>query len=190
MKCIIVGAGGIGSYFIMHLDKLIKNNQLNNWEFYVYDDDKIEYKNLLYQNFTDVDVGEYKVQAMEEEYTNIDNYIPKRVNLNELSQYDLIILCADNNKIRKETYQNYINNNIPFIDTRSNGSALGIYSSDTENYMDTIDDSEESYSCQYPFQLENNEVEQGNVIIASILSQALLNYVRKNELPYDKLLKF
>ena len=44
-KILIIGAGGIGSFLVQFL------NKLNIYELTVFDSDKVEEKNLLYQNF-------------------------------------------------------------------------------------------------------------------------------------------
>jgi len=185
MKVLIIGAGGIGSYFIETLDNLIDNDQFeSDWEFIAVDDDNVEMKNIRYQNFESSDIDSYKVEALEERYFNLE-YEVKRVNYSDLQEYNLILICADNNIIRREVFKNYKENNIPFIDSRSNGRAVGLFSSDTNDYLNTIDDSTESFSCQFPYQLEKNEIELGNRIIAQILAQALLTYSRKNILPTE-----
>jgi len=185
MKILIIGAGGIGSYLISTIDNLIDNDQFpKNWKFNVVDDDKVELKNIRYQNFEVSDIGSKKVDAMEERYLNLD-YEDIRVSLNDLVSYDLIVICADNNIIRKQAYRNWKYDNVPFIDARSNGRAVGLYSSETKEYLSTISDSDESFSCQFPYQLEKNEIELGNRIIAEVLAQALLNYHRRKTLPVN-----
>ena len=54
-RVLIIGAGGIGSFLIPLLDKT------NLYTLTVYDPDKVETKNLTYQNFEKDDVGRYKV---------------------------------------------------------------------------------------------------------------------------------
>ena len=185
MNTLIIGAGGIGSYFVATIDNLIDNNQFNNdWTFTVVDDDKVELKNIRYQNFKSKQIGDKKVIALEDRYINLE-YEVKRVTLLDLITYDLIIICADNNIIRRETWQAWESQHIPFIDSRSNGRAVGLYSSDTPDYLSTISDSVESYSCQFPYQLAKNEIELGNRIIAQILAQALLSYSRRQILPIN-----
>ena len=183
MNTLIIGAGGIGSYFVATIDNLIDNNQFDdNWKFTCVDDDEVELKNIRYQNFKPGQIGDKKVMALENRYINLE-YDVKRVTYDDLKSYDLIIICADNNIIRKEAWKAWKNNGIPFIDSRSNGRAIGIYSSDTENYLSTISDSDESFSCQFPYQLAKNEVEIGNRIVAQILAQAVLNLNRRQTLP-------
>lgn len=179
IKCI--GVGGIGSYFAEHVDRLIESNQLDlNITFY--DDDIVELKNILYQNFRSQDIDSTKVEALEDRYLYL-SFKNKRVSQKDLDDCDLVLLCADNNLIRREAYENYIKNNIPFIDARSNGRAVGIYTSDTESYLNTLSNSNKSSSCQNPFQIDKGEIEYGNVVIAAILAQKLLNYYRKNRMP-------
>lgn len=181
-----IGAGGIGSFYAAHIDRLISSNQIsgNIHKFHFYDFDKVETKNILYQNFEPSDVDSYKTDALCYRYLNIE-FKNIKVEFEHFKDFDLIILCADNNIIRREVYENWIKNKIPFIDSRANGKTVGIFSSDTENYLSTIDESTGSSSCQNPFQIERGEVEYGNVVIASCLAQVTLDYIRNNKLPND-----
>lgn len=185
MNVAIIGCGGIGSYFIGILDKLIETEQLKGYEFECFDDDKVETKNIIYQNFEAADIDEFKTEALGYRYVNINKYTSKRVSYDDISGYQLIILCADNSIIRKHAYNLYSNRGTRFIDARSNGRTVGIFTSNTDNYLDTVADTEESFSCQYPYQLEKKEIELGNVIIAGVLAQGLLNFKRTGNLPAD-----
>lgn len=188
MNIISIGCGGIGSYFAAHIDKLIELKQLPpSWKFTFYDDDIVEIKNMLYQNFETSDIDSFKTKALSCKYFNII-FENKRLSYNDLTKCDLVILCADNNKIRNEAWDNWNQNKIPFLDARANGKAIGIFSSDTKDYNKTIDKSEKSSSCQNPFQLAKKEIEYGNVIVASMLAQVLINYGRTCRLPADIML--
>lgn len=188
MKVGVIGCGGIGSYFAQHIDNLIELKQLND-SFTFFDDDTVEKKNILYQNFEPGDVDSTKVDALELRYFNLQ-YRNKRCELNDLKEFDLVILCADNNKIRRHAWNAWTGWKIPFIDSRANGKVIGIFSSDTKDYLNTIDDSDESQSCQNPFQIEKQEIEYGNVVVAAALAQTVLGYVRKNKLPNDLMISF
>ena len=99
MNTLIIGAGGIGSYFAATLDNLIDNDQFDSeWEFTIVDDDEVELKNIRYQNFKAKDIDSYKVDALSDRYLNLD-YEQTRVTLDDIKEYDLIIICADNNII-------------------------------------------------------------------------------------------
>lgn len=189
IKCLVIGSGGIGSYLAQHLDRLIELKQIKDMKFTFYDDDKVELKNILYQNFETKDIDSYKIDALSYRYFNL-KFENKRAVLEDLKDSDLIVLCADNNIIRRYAYLNYTTRHTPFIDSRANGKTIGIFSSDTDNYLDTIDNSSESFSCQNPFQIEKKEIEYGNVIVAAALAQCILNYNRNKKLPNDLILNF
>jgi molybdopterin/thiamine biosynthesis adenylyltransferase len=184
----VIGCGGIGSYFAQHIDRLIELQQIDD-NFVFFDDDIVEMKNMLYQNFETGDIDSLKTQALSFRYLNL-NFIEKRIELNDLKKFNLVILCADNNKIRKEAYENWIVNGIPFIDARANGKAVGIFSSSTPDYLKTIGLSDAPSSCQNPFQIAKKEIEYGNVVIASILAQVVLSYKRSKKLPADFMISF
>lgn len=189
MKVGVIGCGGIGSYFAQHIDRLIELKQLPKYDFTFYDDDTVETKNILYQNFDPGDIDSTKTDALSLKYFNI-NYKNKRCDYDELNTYDMIILCADNNKIRREAFKNFKERHIPFIDSRANGKVIGIFSSETPNYLSTINESDQATSCQNPFQIERKQIEYGNVVVAAALAQCVLGYSRKNKLPNDLMISF
>jgi len=189
MNVCVVGCGGIGSYFAQHIDKLIELKQIKDINFTFFDDDIVEVKNMLYQNFDTCDIDSGKAEALEMKYFNI-SFKNKRVKREDLSKYNLVILCTDNNIIRHDAFSNWINYGIPFIDSRANGKTVGIFSSNTDNYETTLSDSKESTSCQNPFQIERKEIEYGNVVIASVLAQSVLTYSRTKKLPNDFMVNF
>ena len=55
-KLLIIGAGGIGSYLASFLERISERRQAL-YDITIYDDDKVEEKNLSYQNFNVEDVG-------------------------------------------------------------------------------------------------------------------------------------
>jgi len=184
MKVKIVGAGGIGSYLAHHIDRLIELNQISNKSFTFYDDDIVELKNILYQNFESSDIDSLKTKALSLKYFNVE-FEDKRLTKDDLKEADLVVLCADNNLIRRQAWENFNENRIRFIDSRANGRAIGIFSSDTDNYEATLSKGDKSSSCQNPFQIAKKEIEYGNVVIASMLAQSILNFHRTNKLPID-----
>ena len=189
MDVCVIGCGGIGSYLAQHIDSLIELNQIKDSDYVFFDDNDVELKNILYQNFKSRDIDSPKTEALSMKYFNV-RFSCKRITLKDLSYYKLIVLCADNNIIRREAYENWRKYSIPFIDARANGKVIGIYSNDTPDYLNTIDESVESFSCQNPFQLAKKEIEYGNVVVAAALAQVLLNYSRNESLPNDLIISF
>jgi len=187
MKIAVIGCGGIGSFLAGHINKLIEAHQLAD-EFTFFDDDIVETKNILYQNFESGDVDDNKTEALSFKYPMISHFKNKRIEtVQELKDFALIVLCADNNKIRRLTYDAVTKSygTSAFIDVRSNGKTCGVFSSETENYLSTISDDDSSHSCQYPYQLAKKEIEMGNVIVASIGAAAILQFSRTGALPND-----
>lgn len=191
MKILVIGCGGIGSYYAQHIDRLISLKQINEKEcsFTFYDDDIVELKNILYQNFLPKDVDSLKTKALARRFLYL-NFSEKRLIEKDLAEIkpNLIVICADNNLIRRQVYSHFKKTTIPFIDARANGKTIGIFSNETNNYEGTMSSSDESQSCQNPFQLEKQEIEFGNVVVASILAQVTLTYVRNKKLPNDLLI--
>lgn len=189
MKVAVIGCGGIGSYFAEHVDRLIDLKQITGTDFIFFDDDEVEKKNIMYQNFEPGDIGSKKTAALEFRFLNL-GFKDQRATLKDLLGFDLIILCADNNIIRREAFKALEKCGTPFIDARANGKTIGIFSSDTPDYLSTIDNSTESQSCQNPFQIAKEEIEFGNVVIAAVLAQTLLTYIRNKKLPNDFMVHF
>ena len=64
-KILIIGVGGIGSFLVPLLDKV------GMYDISVADPDKVETKNLTYQNYTEEDVNLYKVSRMNARYNSV-----------------------------------------------------------------------------------------------------------------------
>jgi len=184
MDIVVIGAGGIGSFYAQFISRLVQYKQISsNHKFTFYDFDTIETKNLPYQDFKAKEVNEPKIEALSNKY-------PLLTFKNQKVTYDLLkelmprlcVVCVDNNEIRRDVYKLYQDYNIQFIDARSNGASVGIFNC-TDSYEKTLGTNEGSQSCQYPFALDNNTIDVGNIIIAGILTQATLDYIRHNRLP-------
>ena len=110
-KILVIGAGGIGSYLISYL------NKLNLYNIQVNDDDKVETKNLTYQNFSDEDVGKHNVDCMKR-HTSVKIASPYPIlTPQQLEGFDLVVCCVDNLGTRRMLY----NSNVKWLDLRSQG---------------------------------------------------------------------
>lgn len=140
-KILVIGAGGIGSYLISFLDKL------DLYEIQVNDDDKVETKNLTYQNFAPVDVGLYKVGCMKARFNSVKFSSPYPIlTPNQLEGFDLVVCCVDNLGTRRMLY----NSNVKWLDLRSQGrnAAYVSYQADPSMYDSLLAGKEGSFSCQ------------------------------------------
>ena len=139
-KILVIGAGGIGSYLISFLDKL------DLYEIQVNDDDKVETKNLTYQNFSDEDVGKHKVDCMKR-HTSVKIASPYPIlTPQQLEGFDLVVCCVDNLGTRRMLY----NSNVKWLDLRSQGrnAAYVSYEADPSMYDSLLAGKEGSFSCQ------------------------------------------
>ncbi len=180
-KILIVGGGGIGSFLSRELNRLIINEQINldDVEITIADFDKVELKNLLYQNFETSDLNKNKARVLGEKYCF--NYLETEITRDkQLEGYDFIISCVDNAKARKLIFDCCYKNNVEFIDLRAESRAIAIFTKkkDKEKLMETLDINKDSSSCQLKYELDNNIIQNGNLIVAVIGSQLILNHLR------------
>jgi molybdopterin/thiamine biosynthesis adenylyltransferase len=145
---LIIGVGGIGSYLV----PLLLRTGL--YKIHLYDPDTVEAKNLSYQNFTDNDIGELKVNGELFHDIRLTKY-PVEVLTEyqmEKSNPDLIICCADNLDVRKllYTYGFQDKNKIPWLDLRAQArnGALISYLTDEKLMSMFLSGPEGSFSCQ------------------------------------------
>ena len=185
-KVLVIGCGGIGSFFIREIYQLFENGVkgTENLELTMVDEDKVEEKNLRYQNFDIEDLGNYKAESLNKRYPFFfENKFIKSTD--DLKEKEVIILAVDNGKVRKMVYEFCEKNNIYFIDMRSEGRAITIFtkhkSNDLKTLLSTIDPEAPSTSCQLKFELKEGIIQVGNRIVANIGVQMLLNYLRNQK---------
>jgi len=140
-KILVIGTGGIGSFLVPLLDKV------DMYRITIADPDKVETKNITYQNFTKEEVGEYKVQAMANRYKMVitGSKFPI-LTAQQMANFDLVISCVDNIGLRKTMY----NSDIKWLDLRAQGrnAALVSYEADPKMYDTLLAGPEGSFSCQ------------------------------------------
>ena len=140
-KILVIGAGGIGSFLIPLLDKV------GLYHITVADPDKVETKNLPYQNFTTDDVGENKASVMGNRYRSImgGSQFPILTE-KQMQGYDLVICCVDNLSVRRTLY----NTTVKWLDLRAQGrnAALVSHKADPKMYDMLLAGKDGSFSCQ------------------------------------------
>ena len=139
-KILIIGAGGIGSFLIPIIDKV------RLYYIEVADPDKVERKNLTYQNFNTTDIGENKAQLMND-YNSVVKHIPYPIlTENQINGYDLVVCCADNFDVRRLLYRS----NVKWLDLRAQGRNCAFVTSmaDPKMYDTLLAGPEGSFSCQ------------------------------------------
>ena len=102
-KILVIGAGGIGSFMIPLLDKT------GLYEMTVADPDKVETKNLTYQNFKPKENEMNKASVMNWNYDSVRRQIPYPIlTEQQIKGFDLVVCCADNLDVRRMLYRSNV----------------------------------------------------------------------------------
>ena len=183
-KVLVIGAGGVGSFLCKELFNLFMLNQvdLNDYEVFVADFDSVEKKNITYQDFEVADIFKNKAEVISKKYCFFP--ITKKIVAEDLGAYDIFIVAADNGRIRKLVYEHAIKTKKKFIDLRSEGRTIAVFTSsakETELTNSLTDETlDESGSCQLKYEFEKGIIQVGNKIVATIGAQLFLNMARKD----------
>jgi len=180
MKVLQIGCGGIGSYFTENLFNSIEGGHIDEpIELTIADDDMVESKQVLWQNFTLSEVGLSKAESMG---VRFKCSIKGRINTKtDLKGFDLIVLCVDNDVTRHLVVEYCHKMNKQFIDLRATGRkvfAMPKLKTAQEN-LKFIDESDlKEYSCQDKEDLNSGWIQIGNKVVAMIGVQMLMNHLR------------
>lgn len=183
-KIAIAGAGGIGSNLLAILfDYGFNRKQFNYSELDVdmFDDDTVDVKNLLHQNFKLDDIGRHKVSVMEDKY--VVNGIKRRMTEDDFENYDLVFSCVDSMTFRKTLYEygwTKDNGKLFWIDGRCTSRSGALFNSDLskESLLPFVNDSKEEGGCLLAFEKEENISHTLPTIVAGMMVQTFLNKIR------------
>lgn len=184
MKVLIIGVGGIGSFFIEEFCNLMCQLQISpHTEIVIADDDIVEIEQIKYQNFSVENIGANKAKALAYRYKVFGvQASPKRITrVMDLKPYDFIVLCVDNEKTRALVVNHCFIHHKEFLDLRSDGRRISAFpklgkKEDNLAFIDQEDSG--SYSCQDKESLKRGEIDIGNKIVARIGAQMILNHLR------------
>lgn len=173
MKILFVGAGGIISYSVSLLCGAIRKDIIQqDIEIWVADGDIVEHKNRLYSNFKLEDVFKNKATVLAERYNvhPVARFITKP---NEVKGFDIVVVGTDDGLTRKLVYEN-----APFwIDLRAKGKEYAMFSSERKE-VPPLDLKRERGSCQYTERLNRKHIDYGNLLVAVVGHQQILNKIR------------
>lgn len=189
-----IGAGGIGSFAIKNLFNLGKQlSEKGDFLVKIFDNDIVEEKNVRYknQNFKIEHLMEQKCKIMAEQYKCLyEEIFITKDNLHLLEVFDDIIICVDNNKVRQLVYEYCLEKKKYLLDLRAQGTLISYYLLDKTKDMKYYNEKmfsnkelmEQKGSCQLPFDVENNNFQNGNKIIAFLGIYGLyLKHIRDEE---------
>lgn len=179
-KVLVIGAGGIGSFLIPLLDRVGLYNIA------VADPDKIEEKNLPYQNF-EMNVGKNKAEYMNKYSSVFSTSCYPILTEKQLQGYDLVVCCVDNLGLRKTLY----NSKVKWLDLRAQGRncVLVSYQANPSQYDSLLaGDSSRSFSCQGDsWDGSNTGVHFMQVTVAGMGAQWIQRWFNEEEVPEFKM---
>jgi molybdopterin/thiamine biosynthesis adenylyltransferase len=180
----IAGQGGIGGFVSALLfDYGAKRNQFNFTELTIdlYDDDLIDASNLLHQNFTDEDIGKYKVDIAVERCGGLVTGFKRFMTKKDFNQYDVIFSCVDSMTFRKDLYfYGFEHPELFWIDGRCSSRQIGLYHSKVpqKSLEASLSDSKERTGCLREVDKKNQVSHVTPQIIAGMMVQTYLNHLR------------
>jgi len=178
-KILIIGVGGIGSNLVPLLCKV------GQYDITIADPDTVEEKNISSQNFNEQNIGNYKCASMIENLEKISKHdrmcIKKYTHFpvlveNQIDDFDLIIICADNLDVRRLVYRRGFQDDCSakWLDLRAQGrnGALISYLTDPKLCDTFLSGPEGSFSCQGETDVTNTaNIHFTHVAIAGIGAQ-------------------
>lgn len=182
-KIAIAGAGGIGSNLLaIFFDYGFNRKQFDyvNMDVDIYDDDTVDVKNLLHQNFKVDDIGKHKVSVLEDKY--VVNGIKQRMTENDFDKYDVVFSCVDNMPFRKSLYEYGWKHpdRLFWVDGRCTSRQGAVYNSDLakDALLSQLDDSTDEAGCLLAYEKEQNISHAVPTVVASVMMQVFLNRIR------------
>jgi molybdopterin/thiamine biosynthesis adenylyltransferase len=180
----IAGAGGIGSNLLaIFFDYGFNRKQFDYaaMQVDIFDDDTVDLKNLLHQNFKLDDVGQYKVSVLEEKY--VVNGIKKRMTEKDFKNYDMIFSCVDSMPFRKALYEYGWasgKNKLFWVDGRCTSRQGALFNSDLpkDQLQPYVDSSQEEGGCLLAYEKDQNISHTLPTIVAGMMVQSFLNKLR------------
>lgn len=183
-KIAIAGAGGIGSNLLaIFFDYGFNRKQFDyaSMEVDIWDDDVVDVKNLLHQNFKFDDIGKHKVDVLADKY--VVNGVKSRMTEKEFKKYDVVFSCVDNMPFRKSLYEygwTKGQNKLFWIDGRCTSRQGAVFNSAVpkEVLLGYVSDSVEEGGCLLAYEKEQNISHTLPTIVAGMMVQNFLNKLR------------
>jgi molybdopterin/thiamine biosynthesis adenylyltransferase len=179
----IAGAGGIGSNLLAILFDYGFNRKQFDYssvDVDIYDDDVVDLKNLLHQNFKMEDISKHKVKVLEDKY--VVNGITKFMDEKDFKKYDVIFSCVDSMEFRRKLYNySFENKSKPFwIDGRCTSRQGAIFNSDVPEteLKKYITEDDIRGGCLLNYEKEQNISHTIPLVVAGMMVQTFLNFLR------------
>ena len=181
-RVMIIGAGGIGSHLISFLDRI------GIYDITVFDDDKVEQKNLTYQNFSEAHIGMNKAEV----FANVKSEPYQVLVEKQLTGYDLVVCCVDNLAARRLLYRQGYGDDakLKWLDLRAQGRNAALISYKINpNLMDALLAGEDgSFSCQgSDWDGSPEQINCMHITVAGMAAQWIQRWWQDNDNVVDKM---
>lgn len=191
-KIAIAGAGGIGSHLAgLLFDYGVNRNQFDftGMEIDIFDDDVVDQKNLLHQNFREDDLHTMKVQSISDRFAITPHQ--RFMTAEDFGNYDLIFCGVDSMTFRKSLYEwSWDNPGKAFwIDGRCESRQGAVFNKTNSRKIleQVLSDSQERNGCLLKYEKENDISHVMPLIVAGMMVQTFLNYIRGVDSLPDKI---
>jgi len=188
-KIAIAGAGGLGSNLAGLFYRYGVEPRLQypfaEWDVEIFDDDTVDSKNLLHQDFTMDDIGQKKVDILARNYaiTPIARFMTEK----DFKNYDVIFCGVDSMEFRVKLYKHgWENTDLFWIDGRCTSKQGAVFNStvpkeELEKYLSANKD---RTGCLLDYEKANNISHVLPTIVAGTMLQVFLNWYRgEKQLP-------
>jgi len=177
-KVALVGCGGINSWVAKHLREIVDLFDKQELIFVkLFDNDVVEEKNLLRsnQNFFVDDLMLQKAEVLANRLNfDFENVFITEENISKLDNFDDVILGVDSHKVRRLIYKYCLEKGKYLLDLRAEGTQIAFFVLDKTKDMDYYDKKffsnanvmERKGSCQLQEDIESDNIQSGNKIIA------------------------
>lgn len=179
----IAGAGGIGSNLLAILFDYGFNRKQFDYsavDVDIYDDDVVDLKNLLHQNFKMEDISKHKVKVLEDKY--VVNGITKFMDEKDFKKYDVIFSCVDSMEFRRKLYNYSFENKTKlfWIDGRCTSRQGAIFNSNVAEaeLKKYITEDDIRGGCLLNYEKEQNISHTIPLVVAGMMVQTFLNFLR------------
>jgi molybdopterin/thiamine biosynthesis adenylyltransferase len=189
-KLAIAGAGGIGGFVasgIFNYGAIRNQFDYAGMTVDIFDDDIVDASNLLHQNYTEDDIGQYKAKLCADRYAM--NPMLRFMEQKDFKNYEVIFSCVDSMKFRTDLYKyGFDHPELFWIDGRCSSRNVGLYNSrcSRKSLEVSLNNSEERQGCLLAVDKKNKVSHATPQVIAAMVLQTFLNYIR-GEVQTDKL---
>tara|TARA_Y100001934_G_scaffold21303_1_gene24136 strand:- start:658 stop:1314 length:657 start_codon:yes stop_codon:yes gene_type:complete len=193
---LIIGAGGIGGLLLDLISRSISFSGSFEVKISIMDGDVVEQRNLPHQRFSISDLGNHKVDALNDYLQHLVNAADNGVMIDpictnfsgkiELEEFDLIIVAVDCEEPRRIVHANATQ----WLDLRARGDGFVMWSHlDNLEILDSLPKLPEgiSASCQLDGAIETGNIQFGFALAAAHGAQWVVQWLRGGNPPSGKM---